>query len=108
MTSEHVLVFWPLSGVKLQARVLNEETVWLTWGAITRKVTRFPSPGDNVSVEFVGSAADTVPDVEVVNAGSVMLATTMLSCCTFRSQVGLPEVLSRLAVGLSYTLCWTN
>jgi hypothetical protein len=30
MTSEHVLVFWPLSGVKLQARVLNEETVWLT------------------------------------------------------------------------------
>src|SRR5437588_10554216 len=107
MMSEPAGVFCPLSALKLVATVFTGATVCETGGATTRKVTRLPSPGDRDRVDVVGSAADPVP-VPLENAGSGILATVMYACCTVKSQVAFMLLSSRLATGVSYTLCCTS
>ena len=63
-------------GVNAFACVRNEDTVCCTGGATTRSVTRFPSPGDNESVELAGFDGDPSA-APVENAGSGILATVM-------------------------------
>src|ERR1700722_10158624 len=105
MVSEPAGVLWPLSALNAVATVLKDPTVCVWGGAIVRKVTRLPSPGDNDRVELVGSAGEAFPTEPVENAGSGTLATVMYCCCTVRSQVAFMFVASRLATRLCYTFC---